>query len=295
MSEVTFAKRTTRVTSAADAAADARRPAAPRGRRCARLRRPRWPPGCIPIAAQRLPQDVGAAIAEKPMRRLETDDMLVYYPEGREIEAWRFLTRVEGCVALPAARRASPQRHLRREDRRDPARAGVQQRVRRRPASPATKRWRSCRPTTRSTRSRWSSGCRPIRPSIGCHEITHYVHFQQIAGFAWFWNLFGQVYTPQIGLDPVVRRGAGRLLRDQAAARHRAAGVAVLARRLRRRLRGQALQRRRSQRLPARLPRRQLLPGRQPVRALPGRPLRRGQAVEADCTSRRDRSSSRCG
>src|SRR5690348_3814057 len=53
---------------------------------------------CVPIATQRLPQDVGAAIAQHKMRRYETDDMRVYYPEGREIEAWRFLTRVEGCV-----------------------------------------------------------------------------------------------------------------------------------------------------------------------------------------------------
>ena len=54
--------------------------------------------GCIPIAAPRLPQEVGAAIAANPMRRIETDDMLLYYPAGREVEAWRFLTRVEGCV-----------------------------------------------------------------------------------------------------------------------------------------------------------------------------------------------------
>src|SRR5262245_62360012 len=54
--------------------------------------------GCIPVAAQRLPQEVGAAIAATPMRRLETDSLLVYYPQGRDIEAWRFATRVEGCV-----------------------------------------------------------------------------------------------------------------------------------------------------------------------------------------------------
>ncbi|HMF43907.1 MAG TPA: hypothetical protein VKQ32_24710, partial [Polyangia bacterium] len=45
--------------------------------------------GCFPIAQPRLPQDVGAALAERPMRRLETADMLIYYPEGRNIEAWR--------------------------------------------------------------------------------------------------------------------------------------------------------------------------------------------------------------
>ena len=51
-------------------------------------------------------------------------------------------------------------------------------------------------------------GLPPDPAVIGCHEITHYVQFQQIAGFAWFWNLFGQVYTPQIGLRCVVRRRA---------------------------------------------------------------------------------------
>src|SRR5438477_1954874 len=55
--------------------------------------------GCFPVAQPRLPQDVGAALAERPMRRLETADMFLYYPEGRNIEAWRFATRVEGCVA----------------------------------------------------------------------------------------------------------------------------------------------------------------------------------------------------
>src|SRR5262249_61461305 len=31
--------------------------------------------GCIPIATPRLPPDVGAAIAQHPMRKLETDDL----------------------------------------------------------------------------------------------------------------------------------------------------------------------------------------------------------------------------
>ena len=76
-----------------------------------------------------------------------------------------------------------------------------------RPASPATKRWPSCRPTARSTRFRWRWACHPDPATIGCHEITHYVQFQQIAGFAWFWDLFGQVYTPQIGIDPWFAEG----------------------------------------------------------------------------------------
>ena len=145
--------------------------------------------GCVPIAAQRLPQDVSAAIVNHTMRRLETDDLLVYYPQGREVEAWRFLTRVEGCVDHLRGVAHDPQQRRRSEDRRDPARAGVQQRVRHARASRATRRWRSSRPTTRWTCSRWSSGLPPDPAVIGCHEITHYVQFQQIAGFAWFWNL----------------------------------------------------------------------------------------------------------
>ncbi len=51
-------------------------------------------------------------------------------------------------------------------------------------------------------------GLPPDPGAIGCHEITHYVQLQQIAGFAWFWNcLFGDVYTPQIGLDPWFNEG----------------------------------------------------------------------------------------
>ncbi len=50
-------------------------------------------------------------------------------------------------------------------------------------------------------------GLPPDPAVIGCHEITHYVHGEQIAGFAWFWNLFGQVYSPQIGLDPWFHEG----------------------------------------------------------------------------------------
>ena len=37
---------------------------------------------------------------------------------------------------------------------------------------------------------------------IACHELTHYVHFQQIAGFASVVDAaFGDQYTPQLGFD----------------------------------------------------------------------------------------------
>ena len=150
--------------------------------------------------APRLPQEVGAAIADNPMRRIETDDMLVYYPAGREVEAWRFLTRVEGCVDY--LRRAS-QVHNRVANEKIvvilPELALNNAFV-----SPRFSGYETLAVVpTYNTLDSFSleMGLPPDPATIGCHEITHYVQFQQIAGFAWFWNLFGQVYTPQIGFD----------------------------------------------------------------------------------------------
>ena len=162
--------------------------------------------GCIPLAAPRLPQEVGAAIADNPMRRIETDDMLLYYPAGREIEAWRFLTRVEGCVDY--LRRAS-QVHNGVADQKIvvivPELALNNAFVSPRFAGYETL---AVVPTYNTLDSfSLEMGLPPDPATIGCHEITHYVQFQQIAGFAWFWNLFGQVYTPQIGIDPWFAEG----------------------------------------------------------------------------------------
>jgi Tol biopolymer transport system component len=156
--------------------------------------------GCFPVAGARLPQDVGAALAAHPMRRLETDDMLLFYPEGREIEAWRFLTRVEACVA-----------HLRQAAQVHNSVAD-QKIVTILPELPFNNAFVMPRIAgyntlavipTYQTLNEFSLefGLPPDPAIVGCHEITHYVQFQQIAGFAWFWNLFGEVYTPQIGLD----------------------------------------------------------------------------------------------
>ena len=260
MSAVTFAKRTARVTSAPDAAADATQGL--RGPVVAVMAAARPRAAASRSPRQRLPQEVGAALAEKPMRRLETDDMLLYYPEGRRDRGVAVPDARRGMRAAPAPRRARPQRRRRPEDRHDPPRAGVQQRVRVARASPATQRWRSSRPTTRSTCFRWSSGLPPDPAVIGCHEITHYVQSSRSPGFAWFWNLFGQVYTPQIGLDSWFAEGLAVYYETKLQPGTGRLDVAVLARRLRRRLRGQALQRRRSQRLPSRIPRRHALPER---------------------------------
>src|SRR4051812_27501003 len=156
--------------------------------------------GCIPIAAQRLPEDVSAAIVQHTMRRLETDDLLVYYLQGREVEAWRFVTRIEGCVDHL---RGAAQIHNGVSNQKIVAilpelafnNAFVTPRI-------SGYETLAVVPTY-DTLDMFSleMGLPPDPAVIGCHEITHYVQFQQIAGFAWFWNFFGQVYTPQIGFD----------------------------------------------------------------------------------------------
>jgi len=46
-------------------------------------------------------------------------------------------------------------------------------------------------------------GIPPDPGYIACHELTHYVHGQQIAGtWSVLDEIFGHLYTPQIGYDP---------------------------------------------------------------------------------------------
>jgi hypothetical protein len=162
---------------------------------------------CVPLAAPRLPQDVSAALVAKPMRRLETTDMLLYYPQGQEIDAWRFAARVEGCAGY-LRRRAHVHNSVSDEKI-----------VAIMPELPFNNAFVTPRLAGYETQTVVPSfdtletfslemGLPPDPGAIGCHEITHYVQLQQIAGFAWFWNrLFGDVYTPQIGLDPWFNEG----------------------------------------------------------------------------------------
>jgi hypothetical protein len=50
-------------------------------------------------ASPRFPADVHAALADEPMRRLETESLVVYYPAKRQAEARRLADRAEGCAA----------------------------------------------------------------------------------------------------------------------------------------------------------------------------------------------------
>jgi hypothetical protein len=54
---------------------------------------------CVGSAGPRLPVSVAAAIGAKPMRRLESADMILYYPEARHDEAVRFVGRLDVCLS----------------------------------------------------------------------------------------------------------------------------------------------------------------------------------------------------
>ena len=148
-----------------------------------------------------IPQDVATALAQKPMRRLETTNLDVYYPTDHHDEAVRFADHVEWCA-----------RQLR-------ARALVHNGI-------ADRRLTLIMPDltfnnaftvpmvdgyepfavvpTYQTIDAFSleMGLPPDAGTIACHELTHYVHFNQVAGFSWFVDqVFGEAYTPQLGFD----------------------------------------------------------------------------------------------
>jgi hypothetical protein len=156
---------------------------------------------CMAPVAPLLPQDVATALAQKPMRRLETANLEVYYPDDHHDEALRFADHVEWCA-----------RQLR-------ARALVHNGI-------ADRRLTLIMPDltfnnaftvpivdgyeplavvpTYQTIDAFSleMGLPPDAGTIACHELTHYVHFNQVSGFSWFIDqIFGEVYTPQLGFD----------------------------------------------------------------------------------------------
>ncbi|HLK91646.1 MAG TPA: hypothetical protein VKZ18_17270 [Polyangia bacterium] len=156
---------------------------------------------CVASTQPILPQDVATALAREPMYRLQTPNLDVYYPGPRRDEALRFAAHVEGC-ARALASRALVKNGI--ADRKltlilpeltfnnaftSPMAAGYE------PLAVV--------PTFQTIDSfSLEMGLPSDAGLIACHEITHYVHFNQVAGFAWLVDqLFGEQYTPQLGFD----------------------------------------------------------------------------------------------
>jgi len=149
--------------------------------------------------APRFPQDVQTTLAHDEMNRLETERFILYYPTKRRAQVDRFLARADTCAATL---REHSQVHGR--DRKF---------VIVMPDSPFNNAFVapdalgyeevSVIPAHSTLDFTTLFGLPPDPGLIACHELVHYVHVQQTAGFWGTWNsLFGHLYTPQLGYDP---------------------------------------------------------------------------------------------
>jgi hypothetical protein len=156
---------------------------------------------CIASVEPIIPQDVAAALAQRPMRRLDTPNLAIYYPTDRRAEAVRFATHVEGCARQLLARQLihnaiSAQRLTLilpevtfNNAFTSPIALGYA------PFAVVP---------TYQTMDAFSleMGLPSDAGTIACHEVVHYVQFQQVAGLGYAVDtLFGDQYTPQIGFD----------------------------------------------------------------------------------------------
>ena len=151
----------------------------------------------------RFPADVQTALAHDDMRRLETERFIIYYPAPRRAEVDRFLARADRCAQVL----------------RDHAVVkGLEKMVVVMPdiafnnafVAPEALGYEpvSVIPTYSTLDFATAFGLPPDPGYIACHELTHYVHFQQVSGFWKFMNkIFGYLYTPQLGYDPWMDEG----------------------------------------------------------------------------------------
>jgi hypothetical protein len=156
--------------------------------------------GCVATAQARFPHDVAAALAADDMRRLETDRLVVYYPEGRGALARRTAARITTCLEL-----ATERSRLGTWPTQDKPRFVM-------PELPFNNAFVMPRvmgyepisvvPTQNTLDFATPFGLPPDPAWIGCHEVVHYVHEQQFTGLWGAINrLFGHVLSPQVGLD----------------------------------------------------------------------------------------------
>ena len=157
--------------------------------------------GCVASVQPQIPQDVATALARDPMRRLDTTSLSIYYPAPRRDEALRFADRTERCA------RALRARTLFHNDIADQRMAIILpdltfNNALTSPIGGGYAPW-AVVPTLQTIDAfSLEFGLPPDPATIACHELTHYVHLQEVAGFSYVIDmLFGNAYTPQIGFD----------------------------------------------------------------------------------------------
>jgi hypothetical protein len=165
----------------------------------------------------RFSQDVATAYAQQPVRKLETEDLEVYYPAQYAAVARRFAGRLEQCVGelreyvLSPTPRGKVLAYLTDAEFNNaymsPLVTGSPQFI--------------LVPVHLSLEEFEFFGTEGTDAgSLSCHEVAHFIHFQQVDGFWRFLNgVTGGLLTPQSFNDPWIIEGLavyyeGRLGRD---------------------------------------------------------------------------------
>jgi hypothetical protein len=162
------------------------------------------PLGCTG-ARPRFEPSVQTVVAQSDMRKLETDELVIYYAEADRDNALRAASRIERCTR---AVRAAAQLHSGWTDQKLHIVLPSVPMNNAYVAPPVAGEPISVVPTYNTTDVFGLLGLPPDPGVIGCHEAVHYVQSLQAAGFNGFLALvFGAVYTPQIGLDAWFQEG----------------------------------------------------------------------------------------
>ena len=152
--------------------------------------------GCA-AATPRFPTDVHSAIQDEDMRRMETERLQVYYPEGRASEARQMAARLETCLADLEERLPVPtdwglvpvvMPELEFNNAYVAFGPGNDPHI--------------LVPTSFTTPLLQESGLTPSPSAVGCHEMVHYVHLIQVHGaYSTINRLLGPSINPQQGFD----------------------------------------------------------------------------------------------
>lgn len=140
------------------------------------------------------------AMAQAKMRRLETESLVVYYPEHARDETLRVAARYEACLhKLRGAARI----HTKSADEK-PRIAMPDAPLNNAYVAPTAGGVETFAvvPTYETAEIFATLGLPPDPGFVGCHELTHYVQGLQVTGVPGLVNeVFGNVITPQVGLD----------------------------------------------------------------------------------------------
>ncbi len=154
---------------------------------------------CASVPSARFSQEVATSFARSPMRKLTTPDLEVYYPEGSAEAAHAMAARMSDCLVQLREK-------TRTQRPRDRAlvyltdanfnNAYVSGQSDGEPLHTVNPLYATSEGFHLSNLGNTSIG------DIGCHELLHYVHFEQVEGL---WRLvnavFGQVVPPQVYLE----------------------------------------------------------------------------------------------